>query len=97
MTSEQRDFLRKQIDAQVRERMEHARRAQASARALFKDARSSQRDLAGREEAPERPRIEPSAYLAAREEIARSVRALRAGKEELQVGVQKIATSTDPV
>ena len=97
MTGEQRDFIRRQIDAQVRERVEHARRAQASARALFKDARSSQRDLAGREEAPERPRIEPSAYLAAREEIARSVRALRAGKEELQVGVQKIATSTDPV
>ena len=96
MTGEQRDFIRRQIDAQVRERVEHARRAQASARALFKDARSSQRDLAGRE-APERPRIEPSAYLAAREEIARSVRALRAGKEELQVGVQKIATSTDPV
>ena len=97
MTSEQRDFLRKQIDAQVRERMERARRAQASARALFKDARSSQRDLAGREEAPERLRIEPSAYLAAREDIARSVRALRAGQEEVQVGVQKIATSTDPV
>ena len=33
MTSEQRDFLRQQIDAQVRERLERARSAKAQARA----------------------------------------------------------------
>ena len=33
MTHEQRDFLRKRIDAQVRERLERARSAKAQARA----------------------------------------------------------------
>ncbi len=33
MTYEQRDFLRKQIDAQMRERLERARSAKAQARA----------------------------------------------------------------
>ncbi len=33
MTSEQRDFLRKQIDAQMRERLERARSAKAQSRA----------------------------------------------------------------
>ena len=63
MTREQRDFLRKQIDAQMRERMERAKSERAQART---------------HEA--HPRLEQSASLAARAEVARTLRALRAGK-----------------
>ena len=39
MTSEQRDFLRKQIDARMRERLESARSARVEARTRY-EARS---------------------------------------------------------
>jgi hypothetical protein len=78
MTREQREFLRKQIDAQVRERMERARRAQARARARARTHEAGSVASPVVRKAPERPTLEQSVSLTARAEVNRSVRALRA-------------------
>ena len=88
MTREQRDFLRKQIDAQMRERVQRARsanaqantKAQASARAQARTHAAGSVTSPVVRKAPERPRLKPAVSLAAREEVNRSVRALRAGR-----------------
>ena len=79
MTHEQRDFLRKQIDARMRDRIERARRAQASARAQARTHEAGSVTSPFVRKAPELPRLEPAVSLAARAEVNRSVRALRAG------------------
>ena len=87
MTSEQRDFLRKQIDAQVRERVERARSARAQASAEAQAMAEARTHEAGSvtspvvRNAPERPRLAPPVSPEARAEMNRYVRALRAGKD----------------
>jgi hypothetical protein len=97
MTGEQRDFLRKQIDAQMRERVERGRsaNAQANARAQANataqaSARAQARTHAAVtlpvvRKALARPRLGQAVSYEARAEVARSVRALRAGKDEPQL------------
>ena len=75
MTREQRDFLRKQIDVQMRERLERARSERAAQARTYDAGR-----VTVARDALARPRREQSGSLAARAEVARSVRALRAGK-----------------
>jgi hypothetical protein len=87
MTSEQREFLRMRIDAQMRERLERARsaKAQANAKAQASASARARTHTAGSVTSPvvrkaPRPRLEQSVSLAARAEVARSVGALRAGR-----------------
>ena len=94
MTPEQRELLRKQIDARVRERVERARSANAQANAKAQPSAKAQASAraqarahaAGSVTSPVvrkalgRPRLEQSVSLAARAEVNRSVRALRAGR-----------------
>ena len=77
MTNEQRDFIRKQIDARMRERLERARSERAEQARTYEAGRVIPPVV---RDAPARPRREQSGSLAARAEVARSVRALRAGK-----------------
>ena len=67
MTSEQRDFLRKQIDAQMRERLERARSAKEQART----------------QALEHQRIEGAAVSAARASIPDDVDVVMGGGERI--------------
>jgi hypothetical protein len=77
MTSEQRDFLRKQIDARIRERLERARSERAAQARTYEAGRVISPVV---RDALAHPRREQSGSLAARAEVARSVRSLRAGK-----------------